>query len=283
VTTEERAYCWGWNFDGELGDGTGYPTNYRRLTPVLVAGGRRFSQVRAGHDHTCALTPYGVAFCWGYNVLGQLGDNSTLTRFSPVRVMGGLLFSQLDLGDSHTCGVTRDQRAYCWGANFFGKLGDGGANTHAVPVKVTGGHLFRQVTAGGQHTCGITPDNLAYCWGFNNDGELGDGRAYPAELQHLTPVAVTGGLHFDHLSAGYDHTCGVTPRDRAYCWGRNASGQLGDGTTTGRVVPTAVAGGLLFSGIWASNNRTCALTPADQPYCWGNSRFLTPVVVPGTN
>jgi len=84
VTTEKRVYCWGFNFDGELGDGTGYPTNIERLTPVPVAVARRFIQVWAGRDYTCAIEDETqAAFCWGYNILGQLGGGSTLARSKP--------------------------------------------------------------------------------------------------------------------------------------------------------------------------------------------------------
>jgi hypothetical protein len=74
VTSENRVYCWGFNFDGELGDGTGYPTNIERLTPVPVAVARRFIQVWAGKDYTCAIEDEtqgpsaGATIFWGSSV-----------------------------------------------------------------------------------------------------------------------------------------------------------------------------------------------------------------------
>jgi alpha-tubulin suppressor-like RCC1 family protein len=121
-TPANLAYCWGFNFTGQLGDGT----NLRRTRPVRVVGDRRFRAVSAGAIHTCAVNPVDVAFCWGDNVSGQLGDNTSTQRLTPVRVhAGGLRFRQLSAGGGHTCAVTTGDLAYCWGANRLGQLGDG--------------------------------------------------------------------------------------------------------------------------------------------------------------
>jgi alpha-tubulin suppressor-like RCC1 family protein len=159
-----------------------------------------------------------------------------------------LSFRQVSAGAYHTCGVTTDDRAYCWGSNFSGELGDGTNSgpescsnqpCSTRPVPVLGGLLFRQIDAGVAHTCAVTAtDDRAYCWGINFSGELGDGTT----TRHFTPVAVAGTRRFDHVNAGLYHTCGVTLAGRGFCRGANAVGQLGDGTTTDRSTPTAVAG-----------------------------------------
>jgi alpha-tubulin suppressor-like RCC1 family protein len=87
----------------------------------------------------------------------------------------------------------------------------------------------------------------------------------------VVPVAVAGGLAFASLTAGGYHTCGVTAGGAAYCWGRNAYGQLGDSSTTDHRVPVAVAGGLAFAGLTAGEERTCGLTSAGTAYCWGSN------------
>jgi Alpha-tubulin suppressor and related RCC1 domain-containing proteins len=84
-TTDNRAYCWGSNDQGQVGDGKGAGN---RLTPSPVAGGLFFSQVSAGGVHTCGRTPAGVAYCWGWNPYGQLGDGTTTDRPKPTRVVG---------------------------------------------------------------------------------------------------------------------------------------------------------------------------------------------------
>ena len=95
-----------------------------------------------------------------------------------------------------------------------------------------------RVTAGGFHTCGLTPEGAAYCWESNSEGQLGDGTG----TQQGTPTSVSFpvGATLASLAVGVYHTCGVTPAGAAYCWGENANGQLGDGTTNDRLSPVAV-------------------------------------------
>jgi alpha-tubulin suppressor-like RCC1 family protein len=238
VTTENRAYCWGGNIFGEIGDGTrGTP----RPRPVPVSGGLRFRQVNAALLHTCGVTLHDRAYCWGLNSQGQLGGGPEGDlSLTPVRVVGGLRFRRVIAGFSHTCGVTPGDQAYCWGGNFFGQLGDGTTTMRQMPLPVAGGLQFRQVAAAGQHhTCGVTVDDRAYCWGWNRDGQLGNGSTI---TQSRRPVAVAGGLSFRQVSAHFNHTCGVTVGNVAYCWGLNSDGQLGDGTTNTRLTPVRVAG-----------------------------------------
>jgi alpha-tubulin suppressor-like RCC1 family protein len=134
VTTSDVAYCWGWNLLGQLGDGT----TADGTTPGLVSGGLTFAAVSAGTGigHTCGVTTSGVAYCWGYNVYGQLGDGTTADRTTPVLVSGGLTFAAVDAGVQRTCGVTTSGVAYCWGRNLHGALGDGTQIDRLVPVPV---------------------------------------------------------------------------------------------------------------------------------------------------
>ena len=80
-----------------------------------------------------------------------------------------------------------------------------------------------------------------------------------------------GPLVFTSITAGDLHTCGITVGGRAYCWGLNTFGQLGDGTTTQRLRPVLVAGTQQFRWIGAGSNHTCALTTSDQAFCWGGN------------
>jgi alpha-tubulin suppressor-like RCC1 family protein len=81
---------------------------------------------------------------------------------------------------------------------------------------------------------------------------------------------VTGSLTFSSLSAGGLHTCGLVS-GVAYCWGRNAFGQLGVGDTLDRATPTPVAGDLAFSSLSAGYEHTCGVTTAGAAYCWGRN------------
>jgi alpha-tubulin suppressor-like RCC1 family protein len=143
VTTSNLTYCWGYNANGQLGNGTdtgpetcldNVPCSTR---PVRVVGGILFRAVSAGgtRSHTCGVTPANVAYCWGSNSSGQLGDDTRTRRVRPVRVRGGLAFRQVSAGASHTCGVTPTNAAYCWGRDFYGQLGDGLRTDTTRPVR----------------------------------------------------------------------------------------------------------------------------------------------------
>jgi alpha-tubulin suppressor-like RCC1 family protein len=89
--------------------------------------------------HACGITTTNVAYCWGDNTLGQLGDGTRTTRLKPVPVAGGLFFAQLSAGADYTCGKTAANVAYCWGDNLLGALGDGTwQNVRTRPTLVAG-------------------------------------------------------------------------------------------------------------------------------------------------
>ena len=176
-----------------------------------------------------------------------------------------LSFASLSAGDFHTCGLTVEGAVYCWGLvhPFVSGIDLQTSRPVAIPASVE----FTSVAAGAYHTCALTSNGAAYCWGsYNMTGELGDGTT---NTGRATPAPVTGGLTFGALTAA-NHTCGLTMNGEAYCWGLNAAGQLGDGSTANRFVPTRVLGGLTFAALAAgSYDHTCGLTPTGDAYCWG--------------
>lgn len=120
VTTANRAYCWGFNSRGQVGDGT---AGGNSGTPAAVLGGLQFQQVRPGRTQTCGVTTNNRAFCWGLG--GTLGDGTSNNHSTPVAVVGGLQFRQVSAGGNtagHACGVTLGNVAYCWGENSDGQL-----------------------------------------------------------------------------------------------------------------------------------------------------------------
>src|SRR5438309_3172913 len=84
-----------------------------------------FTDVSAGGGHTCGVITAGVAYCWGNNGSGGLGDGTTTDRMSPVAVLGGLSFAAVSAGGSGSCGVRTGGAAYCWGLNSCGQVGEG--------------------------------------------------------------------------------------------------------------------------------------------------------------
>jgi alpha-tubulin suppressor-like RCC1 family protein len=302
VTTDNQAYCWGYNANGQLGQGAndgpeqcvGAVGPFACSTrPVLVTGGHQFLQVSAGSFHACAVTTENEAFCWGDNIDGTLGDGTDEPRYAPVAVMGGHQFREVRAGLFHTCGLTMDDQAYCWGANDFGQLGDGSTIQHLEPVAVVGGLTFRQLSTSigiWDFTCGVTSgDNQAFCWGSNRFGQLGVGSNV---IRRVRPSPVVGGWKFVQVEAGYHHVCGVTIANRALCWGDGTEAVLGNGRTYLSFWPRQVDGGLSFAQVTAGITQSCGITTDQQAYCWGLNTYgdvgdgstspaLTPVAVAG--
>ncbi len=213
---------------------------------VATVSALSFIQVTAGYSHTCGVTLDHLAYCWGYNFFGAVGDGTLTDRLTPVRVATTLRFQSLSAGTDVTCGVTLSYRAYCWGDGASGTLGDGTTTeVRLTPVRTGPGLHFRQVVVGNGSACGVTVEYRAYCWGNNSFGVIGDG----TENQRLSPVPVAGGLEFQQVTVGLGHACGITLQNIAYCWGNNSDGTLGIGPPQDKkLTPVRVAGGLRFAG-----------------------------------
>lgn len=238
---------------------------FRRAGPIGVSWDRQ-SVVNIAQNHACALFANGAAWCWGQGSNGKLGNGLNTDSSTPVAVSGGYRYLSLSSGEAHTCGVTNTGAAYCWGTDAEGRLGTGATGNRSAPTIVTGGHLFRSLATGRTHSCGIVTDFSGYCWGDNTNTKLGCGPACPTTS---TPTAVSGGYKFIQISAGDEHSCGVTSAGAIYCWGDNASGQLGNGGGADSNVPVFVSSSEKFINVSAGAQHSCAVSSGGGAYCWG--------------
>jgi len=191
------------------------------------------------------------------------GKTATVTRVVVIK------YRSISAGTMHACDIASGGIVWCWGLNGAeGRLGSpvlGETSMSNVPMKLAGDLRFAQLSTYGRHTCGITVDGKAYCWGYNGWGALGSGSN---ASQSATPMAVSGNLTFRSISAGADHTCGVTTDNRAYCWGNNDWRQLGTGTVFS-ATPMLVSNTLSFAKVTAGTAFTCGITTGGATYCWG--------------
>lgn len=248
--------------------------------PEPPAGSLRFAGIDAGYYHTCALTTTGGAYCWGGNTFGTLGDATLVTRDLPTPVANAPAFTQLDAGAGHNCAVTSAGLAYCWGHNDEGQVGDGTFLQRNFPARVQTSQLLRAVSAGHAHSCGIAADSTAWCWGDDSRGQLGNGS--DGGPRSALPVRVTHTLPWRAIYAGYYQTCGIDRSGSAYCWGANAAGQAGNGTTGDLAAPGAPVQGGPYQQLAPGDRFVCGVR-SGRVDCWGaiGSGSSTPVQVTG--
>jgi alpha-tubulin suppressor-like RCC1 family protein len=219
-----------------------------------------------GWLHGCTLDAGGQARCWGFNQTGQLGDGTQINRTSSVAVGGGQTFVAITTGAGHSCGLTAEGKAYCWGANSIWQLGDSTTTNHLTPHPVHGTRAYVSIAAGGAHTCAVGADGYGYCWGNNSEGQIGD--AAPIVPRKI-PKRVANIAGLVAVDAGDEFSCALGATGKAWCWGSNIHGQIGDGSFSVRPAPSPVAGGITFASLEVGVATACGLTQSGSAFCWG--------------
>jgi alpha-tubulin suppressor-like RCC1 family protein len=252
-----------------------YVAKGKTVTPPKVI------EISAGGAHTAAITNKKVTWCWGLNGNGQLGDNSITSQRTPVSVLGAVkTFCQISAGGGHTMAIDKNGRVWAWGINTNGQLGDNSTTSKRTPVSVLGAvKTFCQISAGAtdqSYTLAIDKNGRAWAWGNNNLGQLGDNSI----TSKRTPVSVRGAVKtFCQISAGGFNTAAIDKNGRAWGWGWNAQGQLGDNTTVSKRTPVSVLGAVktfcqISVGGGSSNGQTLAIDKNGRAWGWGYNGFF---------
>jgi alpha-tubulin suppressor-like RCC1 family protein len=298
--------CWGHDWKPY----PGYPGRGDAVmaysTPTAIEGATDIQDLRAGEFHTCGTKSDKTLWCWGHNDNGQLGNGTTTHSTRAVQVTGLTNVTLFDAGRLHTCAVASNNGTaglWCWGrggngaphsaTQTTGRLGNGSSADSSVPVKVdlsqaaAAGQTIKSLSVGGYHTCIVMSDSKVWCWGRNTNGELGNTTTTPSTvpvLVSLGGITIPANVTVDEVKTSdgrrkEDSTCIRLSDGTTYCWGANARGELGDGTTstTARTAPTtavdtSVLGGAKFvqlaSAMWAK----CARTDTGDVWCWGRNK-----------
>lgn len=219
VSSDHQLYCW-----GGVDSATGMPVGPSPLTPDGVTGGWASDvELRIGEGGCAVGTDAGQVYCWGENGSGQVGDGSTMDRAAPVPVTGIAGAAALATAVVSSCALLHDGTVACWGRADRLGAGLGTMDPQPAPVAVPG--LADVIDLDGfTETCAVHgPERRVSCWGD-----------VTSEVEGLTGVL--------DVAVGSDHKCAVVDDGEVLCWGSNAVGQLGDGTTEDRAGPTPVIG-----------------------------------------
>jgi YD repeat-containing protein len=214
IKTDGTLWTWGYNEQGQLGDGT----DVNKSSPVqTVAGGTNWKQVSTGGSSVGAIKTDGTLWMWGNNNAGQSGDNTIVNKSSPVQtVAGGSNWKQVS--SRNFCGAIKtDGALWVWGLNSNGQLGDGTIVNKSSPVQtVAGGTNWKQVSSSGSNAAAIKTDGTLWTWGYNGDGQLGTNN----RTDRSSPVqTVTGGTNWKQVSATGSLTMAAIRDDSADIFG----------------------------------------------------------------
>jgi alpha-tubulin suppressor-like RCC1 family protein len=271
IKTDGTLWTWGYNGNGQLGDNT---TRVRSIPVTTFVGGNNWKQVAGGSQHTAAIKTDGTLWTWGYNALGQLGDNTAITRSNPVTTFaGGTNWKQVVCGDNHTAAVLDDgtnKILYTFGYNFWGQLGTLDYSFPNPRTVFGSTNNWKQVSCGYRHTGAIKTDGTLWTWGSNSFGPLGTnggGTKY-------TPVTTfAGGTNWKQVDGGDNYTAAIKTDGTLWTWGYNSNGQLGRGDGSQFFPVTTFAGGTNWKQVFCGYRHTGAIKTDGTLWTWGYNLF----------
>ncbi|MBI5057601.1 MAG: M6 family metalloprotease domain-containing protein [Nitrospirae bacterium] len=280
INTDGTLWSWGYNYRGQLGDGT--LTN--KLFPGQIGTGNNWASISAGGSHTIALKSNGTLWSWGGNEFGELGVNviggpqlcnTHACSVIPLQIGGNWLSVSADGYSS--LAIKSDGTLWVWGYGRVGQLGNGTSNTDSfIPLKVGTDNDWVSASTGAGHIIALKADGTLWSWGRNYNGELGIGNAFGPQLCgsiicSTTPRKIGTDTDWVSVSAGGAHTIAIKSDGTLWAWGANSSGQLGDGPTTNQYSPVQIGTDDNWVSASAGLDHTIALKSDGTLWSWGTN------------
>ena len=232
----------------------------------------------ANEFFSCVQRADGPVLCVGANESGQLGRGNPVggDALVPDVVLLPSGAERTTLGAFHGCAL-ETTNVYCWGRNEDLQLGfdlPQPQQSTAIPTRLANAPTtgFQAMSLGSFHSCGRDRTDGVWCWGRNVDGQCGVDAPIGENARVDAPVEVTGlpDGRATGLAAGAFHTCALVDAD-VWCWGLNASRQLGiTGTSTS--VPQQIPLERITK-LAAGDFHTCALRNDGVVLCWGRNNM----------
>jgi len=221
----------------------------------------------AGGSAACAILDNASLQCWGANSANKLGSGSGGSTPLTSNLGSGRTAVATAMGFYNSCAILDDGSVKCWGQ------GNGGGS--GSTVSIGSGRIAVSITAGFDHACAILDNASLLCWGGNSNGQLGDGTTSSASVSSPVGVDLGANRTVAAVSAGNAHTCAILDNASLVCWGDNAYGQLGDGTTSDSSTPVNVdvGSGRFAVAVSGGKYHTCAILDDGSLECWGYNGY----------
>ena len=234
LKTNGTIWTWGRNDYGQIGDGT----SVDRTTPVQLGNATDWVSVASGDNYIMALKSNGTLWAWGSNLRGQLGDGTTVNKSFPIQIGTATNWQTIAPASQHTLAIKTDGTLWGWGYNTSGQLGSGTSTiSNPVPAQIGTATNWKSVAGGVSHSLGVKTDGTLWTWGDNYYGQLGSGIL----SNSYTPAQIGTATDWRSVAANYDYSSFAIKTDNTlWAWGKNDSGQLGEGTGINRKIPTLI-------------------------------------------
>lgn len=259
IKTNGELWTWGADNYGRIGR----VANGALPAKVITTGGQVWVEAGGSATHSVGLKSDGTIWAWGNGADGRLGNSSFVSQVTPVQVGTATDWKSIKAGADHCIAVKTTGTLWVWGKNDVGQLGTGSyASPIIYPVQIGGLTTWDKISAGYYHNLAIRINGTLWSWGSNTFGQLGIGNF----TTNVNPIQVGTLTNYTSIEAGYLHSSALTtfaPTNKAWTWGSNGSGRLGDGASTTRSNPFNLGcpTSTLSSQDFNQNNLKVALYP----------------------
>lgn len=309
IDHNHQLWCWGNSEFDQLG------INRRPFSRLAVKIDHRpfnnndpllFKKVSPSTEHICGLSLNNKIWCWGNNVVGNLGNNSKVSSPVPqtIHSRNNLRFTHLSSGRYNNCALSFEGELWCWGPDYGGKLGNKDKGASIIPERIpivinppeeesltcnlNDGNCssnYTKLTATGGSICGLTQENQLWCWGSNSENQLGiasiNYSILPRHLNSISELEPTP--DFIDVSMGNLHTCAISDDNKGWCWGKGEYGQLANGESGDAGIqseypsqisaPANLGRDLSLTQISSGVFHSCGLDDENKIWCWGDNEY----------
>jgi alpha-tubulin suppressor-like RCC1 family protein len=282
IKSDRTLWTWGYNEEGELGDGCTFGLNcYNRNSPTQVGSDNTWGAVSGGTTHSAAIKQNGTLWSWGDNSSGQIGtgcsDSTCFYISTPTQVTTDTNWASTSAGGFFTVAIKTDGTLWAWGNNYAGQLGDGCSPMStciesAIPKKIGTNTDWASVAAGGNHVIALKTNGTLWAWGINDYGQLGNAAQSPTAYSSV-PVQIGTDTDWKSITAGDMHSLAIKTNGTLWAWGDNDWGQLGITCLTSCSsvsAPIQVGTDANWKDVDGGFNLTIAVKTDGTVWAWGN-------------